>query len=126
MASTVAQISGSPRRRRDAARRAAREVAALAARHRAQPALDQIGLVGRHLEPGANPAQGDDLGDFLGGHRPASANLAEMMSPSNGFMMYSLAPASSASRMWARSFSTLPNPTVGASPSGSARRRRRN
>ena len=47
------------------------------------------------------------------------------MSPSNGFMMYSSAPASSASRMWSRSFSTVQNTTTGASPPGSWRSWRR-
>ena len=48
------------------------------------------------------------------------------MSPSNGFMMYSSAPASSASRMRSRSFSTEQNTTFGRSPPGSRRSRRRN
>src|SRR5579871_5007485 len=37
--------------------------------------------------------------------RPTSWNLAVTMSLSNGFMMYSLAPACSARAMWATSFS---------------------
>ena len=48
-----------------------------------------------------------------------------MISLSKGFMMYSLAPALSASWIWARSFSVVQNTTLGASPPDILRSRRR-
>jgi hypothetical protein len=44
---------------------------------------------------------------------------------SNGFMMYSLAPACSARAMCATSFSVVQNTTLGASPPGNRRSERR-
>src|SRR6185312_2933059 len=49
-----------------------------------------------------------------------------MISRSNGFMMYSLAPALSASVMCAVSFSVVQNTTIGFSPARSRRSARRN
>ena len=57
---------------------------------------------------------------------PTSWNLASTMSLSNGFMMYSLAPACSARAMWATSFSVVQNTTFGLSPPGKRRSTRRN
>ena len=58
--------------------------------------------------------------------RPTSWNLAVTMSLSNGFMMYSLAPACSARAMCATSFSVVQNTTFGTSPPGMRRRLPRN
>src|ERR1043166_5890095 len=58
--------------------------------------------------------------------RPTSWNLASTMYLSNGFMMYSLAPAWSARAMCTTSFSVVQNTTLGASPPGSRRSALRN
>ena len=52
--------------------------------------------------------------------RPTSANFAVTMSLSNGFMMYSLAPACSARAMCATSFSVVQNTTLGMIAAGQA------
>ena len=52
--------------------------------------------------------------------RPTSWNLAVTMSLSNGFMMYSLAPACSARAMCATSFSVVQNTTLGCVAAGHA------
>src|SRR3982074_3006513 len=49
---------------------------------------------------------------------PTSWNLASTISLSNGFMMYSLAPACSARAICATSFSVVQNTTLGWSPPG--------
>ena len=93
---------------------------AFAAGQGIEPALDQIGLVALDPQAGALAGQGGQQVHVLRRHsRPASANFAAMMSPSNGFMMYSSAPASSASRMASILFSTVQKTTVGPWPPGS-------
>src|SRR4051794_27646847 len=57
---------------------------------------------------------------------PTSWNFAVTMSLSNGFMMYSLAPACSARAICATSFSVVQNTTLGTSPPGMRRRLPRN
>ena len=57
---------------------------------------------------------------------PTSWNLASTISLSNGFMMYSFAPACSARAICATSFSVVQNTTFGRSPSGIRRSERRN
>src|SRR5882757_1017556 len=57
---------------------------------------------------------------------PTSWNFAVTISLSNGFMMYSLAPACSARAMCATSFSVVQNTTLGMSPPGMRRRLPRN
>ncbi len=52
---------------------------------------------------------------------PTSWNLASTISLSNGFMMYSFAPALSARAMCATSFSVVQNTTLGTSPPGRRR-----
>src|SRR3954453_20891285 len=58
--------------------------------------------------------------------RPTSWNFAVTMSLSNGFIMYSLAPACSARAICATSFSVVQNTTLGWSPPGMRRRLPRN
>src|SRR5262249_6704314 len=59
-------------------------------------------------------------------HRsPTWENFAWMMSLSNGFMMYSLAPAWIASWMWLMSFSVVQNTTTGLAPPSILRSARR-
>ncbi|OIQ65443.1 hypothetical protein GALL_529960 [mine drainage metagenome] len=96
---------------------------AFAARHRGQAALDEIGLLRVDQQAGARRADLRRQFAILKRHAsPTSTSLEAMMSPSKGFMMYSLAPAASASRIWSRSFSTVQSTTVGLSPPGSRRR----
>src|SRR5665213_1874815 len=64
--------------------------------------------------------------DSAGWNRPTSWNFAVTISLSNGFMMYSLAPARSARAMCATSFSVVQNTTLGRSPPGMRRRWPRN
>src|SRR5690606_29208850 len=58
--------------------------------------------------------------------RPTWENFVWMISLSKGFMMYSFAPAASASWMCWRSFSVVQNTTATRSPPGSARSSLRN
>src|SRR6266702_6068315 len=58
--------------------------------------------------------------------RPTDWNFAAMISLSNGFMMYSLAPACSAREIWSMLFSVVQNTTLGKSPPGRRRRWPRN
>src|SRR6266542_7012109 len=53
--------------------------------------------------------------------KPTSWNLASTISLSNGFMMYSLAPACRARAMCATSVSVVQNTTFGRSPPGMRR-----
>ena len=66
--------------------------------------------------PVADGAEADQIS-------PTSWNLASTISLSNGFMMYSLAPACSARAIWATSFSVVQNTTFGASPPGNSPQR---
>jgi hypothetical protein len=74
---------------------------------------------------------GNDPGRSPSGHNhrqisPTSWNLASTISLSNGFMMYSLAPACSARAICTTSFSVVQNTTLGPSPPGSRRSALRN
>src|SRR5262249_40346767 len=112
------------------------------ARERHQAAFDQILLVRRQIETGLVPeqftqvliigrghsglsnarlkhkAEGSDGVQAAASTNPTSLNLSVTMSLSNGFMMYSSAPASSARAMWSMPFSVVQNTTLGASPPG--------